>query len=73
MENNDIKDLIKKIREAKSRVIWSSKTINAETRKLKTEWTRDMSYDIAQYSGIDSSVEEELINTLLKELGNDIL
>jgi hypothetical protein len=73
MENDNIKDIIKKIREAKSRVIWSSKTINAENRKLKTEWTRDMSYDIAQYSGIDSSVEEELINTLLKELGNDIL
>jgi len=72
MENNDIKDLIKKIREAKGRVIWSSKTINAETRKLKTEWTRDMSYDLSQYSGIDS-MEEELINTLLKELGNDIL
>jgi hypothetical protein len=73
MENNDIKDLIKKIREAKGRVIWSSKTINTETRKLKAEWTRDMSYDLSQYSGIDSSVEEELINTLLKELGNDIL
>jgi len=28
-----------------------------------------MSYDISQYSGIDTSVEEELINTLLKELG----
>jgi hypothetical protein len=67
----DIRDLVKQIREAKSRVRWTSKTINAETRKLRSEWTRDMSYDLSQYSGIDSSIEEELINTLLKELGND--
>jgi uncharacterized protein YukE len=65
----DIRDIVKQIREAKSRVRWTSKTIKAETRKLKCEWNRDMSYDLSQYSGIDSSVEEELINTLLKELG----
>jgi hypothetical protein len=70
-QNDDIRDLIKKIRAAKSRVRWTSKTINAETRKLRSEWTRDMSYELSQYSGIDSSIEEELINTLLKELGND--
>ena len=67
----EIRDLVKQIREAKSRVRWTSKTINVETRKLRSEWTRDMSYDLSQYSGIDSSIEEELINTLLKELGND--
>jgi uncharacterized protein YukE len=67
----DIRDLVKQIREAKSRVRCTSKTIKAETRKLRSEWTRDMSYDLSQYSGIDSSIEEELINTLLKELGND--
>jgi hypothetical protein len=67
----DIRDLVKQIRKAKSRVGWTSKTIKAETRKLRSEWTRDMSYDLSQYSGIDSSIEEELINTLLKELGND--
>jgi uncharacterized protein YukE len=67
----DIRDLVKQIRKAKSRVRWTSKTIKAETRKLRSEWTRDMSYDLSQYSGIDSSIEEELINTLLKELGND--
>ena len=65
----DIRDLVKQIREAKSRVRWTSKTIKAETRKLRSEWTRDMSYDLSQYSGSDSSIEEELINTLLKELG----
>ncbi len=66
-QNDDIRDLIKKIRASKSRVRWTSKVINAETRKLRSEWT-DMSYDLSQYSGIDSSIEEELINTLLKEL-----
>ncbi len=66
----DIRDLVKKIKEAKKkRVRWTSKTIKAETRKLRSEWTRDMVYDISQYSGIDNSIEEELINTLLKELG----
>ncbi len=65
----DVRDIVKQIREAKSRVRWTSKTIKAETRKLKCEWTRDMSYDLSQYSGIDSLIEEELINTLLKELG----
>jgi len=66
----DIRDLIKQVKEAKKkRVRWTSKTIKAETRKLRSEWTRDMSYDFSQYSRIDTSVEEELINTLLKELG----
>jgi hypothetical protein len=67
----DVRDIVKQIREAKSRLRLrlTSKTIKAETRKLKCEWTRDMSYDLSQYSGIDSSIEEGLINTLLKELG----
>jgi hypothetical protein len=69
---SEIKDLIKEIKKIKSgRTVWSSKTVQAETREIRSEWTTEMSYDIAQYSGIDSSIEEELINTLLKELGND--
>ena len=65
----EIRDLVKKIKETKKkRVRWTSKTIKAETRKLRSEWTRDMSYDLSQYSGIDTSIEEELISTLLKEL-----
>ena len=63
----EVRDIVKQIKKAK-RVRWTSKVINVETRKLRSEWTRDMSYDLSQYSGIDSSVEEELINTLLKEL-----
>jgi len=65
----EVRDIVKQIREAKSKVRWTSKTIKAETRKLRSKWTRDMSYDLSQYSGIDTSIEEELINTLLKELG----
>ncbi len=64
----EVRDIVKQIKKAK-RVRWTSKVINAETRKLRSEWTRDMSYDLSQYSGIDSSIEEELVNTLLKELG----
>ena len=69
----EIKDLIKQIRNAKKRIIWSSKTVQVETRALKCEWTREMIENVSRYSGIDSSIEEELVNTLLKELGNDIL
>jgi len=46
----------------------SASFVQAKTRKLKTECTTEMAYDISQYSGIDSSIEEQLINTLLKEL-----
>lgn len=65
---NDIRDLVKEIKKAKSRIFYS-RSIKVETKKLRSSWTPDMSYDISQYSGIDTSVEEELINTLLKELG----
>lgn len=66
---SEIRDLVNQIKEAKKkRIRWTSKTIKAETRKLRSEWTRDMSYDLSQYSGIDTSIEEELISTLLKEL-----
>ena len=65
----DIRDLVKQIREAKSRVRWTSKTIKAETRALRCEWTREMVEDVSRYTGIDSSIEDELINTLLKDLG----
>ena len=69
---NDISDLIKEIKKIKKgKTILSSKTVQAGTRKLRSEWTTEMAYDISQYSGIDSSIEEELVKTLLKELGND--
>ena len=67
---NDISDLIKEIKKIKrGRTIWSSKTVKAETRKLRSEWTTEMANDIAKFSSIDA--EEELKALLLKELGND--
>ena len=67
---NDIRDLIKEIKKIKrGRTIWSSKTVQAGTRKLRSEWTTEMANDIAKFSSIDA--EEELKALLLKELGND--
>ena len=61
MESN-IKDLIKEIKRLKnSKTVWSTRTVQSKTRKLKTEWTTEMAYDISQYSGIDSSIEEQPI------------
>ena len=71
MESN-IKDLIKDIKRLKnSKTGWSSRTVQAETRKLKTEWTPEMAYDISQYSGIDSSIEEQLIKEIYNNLTDD--
>ena len=67
---NDISDLIKEIKKIKKgKTIWSSKTVQAGTRKLRSEWTTEMANDIAKFSSIDA--EEELKSLLLKELGND--
>ena len=67
---NDIRDLIKEIKKIKrGKTVWSSKTVQAGTRKLRSEWTTEMANDIAKFSSIDA--EEELKALLLKELGND--
>ena len=68
MESN-IKDLIKEIKRLKnSKTVWSTITVQSKTRKLKTEWTTEMAYDISQYSGIDSSIEEQLIKEIYNNL-----
>lgn len=68
MESN-IKDLIKEIKRLKnSKTVWSTITVQSKTRKLKTEWTTEMDYDISQYSGIDSSIEEQLIKEIYNNL-----
>ena len=67
---SEIRDLIKEIKKIKrSKTVWSSKTIKAETRQLRTTWTTEMAYDIAKFSSIDA--ESELRELLKKELGND--
>ena len=67
---SEIRDLIKEIKRIKrGKTVWSSKTVQAGTRKLRAEWTTEMANDIAKFSSIDA--EEELKALLLKELGND--
>lgn len=67
---NDISDLIKEIKKIKrGKTVWSSKIVQAGTRKLRATWTTEMANDIAKFSSIDA--EEELKSLLLKELGND--
>jgi len=67
---SEIRDLIKEIKRIKrGKTVWSSKTVKAETRQLRTTWTTEMANDIAKFSSIDA--EEELKALLLKELGND--
>jgi hypothetical protein len=69
---SEIRDLIKEIKKLKrERYLWSSKTIKAETRKLRSEWTTEMANDIAKFSSIDA--ESELRELLKKELGNEKL
>ena len=69
---NDISDLIKEIKKIKrGKTVWSSKTVKAETRKLRSEWTTEMANDISQYSGIDSSIEEQLIKEIYNNLTDD--
>ena len=67
---SSIKDLIKEIKRLKdSQTVWSTRTVQAKTRKLKTEWTTEMAYDISQYSGID--LDSSILEVLMKELKDD--
>ena len=69
MESN-IKDLIEEIKRLKnSKTVWSTRTVQAKTRKLKTEWTPEMAYDISQYHGIDT--DGAILEVLMKELKDD--
>jgi hypothetical protein len=69
---NDISDLIKEIKKIKKgKTVWSSKTVQTGTRKLRSIWTTEMSYDLSQYSGIDSSIEDSLIKEIYNNLTDD--
>jgi hypothetical protein len=47
---SSIKDLIKEIKRLKnSKTVWSSKSITAKTRKVRTKWTSEMAQEISQY------------------------
>jgi hypothetical protein len=67
---SSIKDLIKEIKRLKdSQTVWSTRTVQAKTRKLKTEWTTEMAQEISQYSGID--LDSSILEVLMKELKDD--
>ena len=67
---SSIKDLIKEIKRLKdSQTVWSTRTVQAKTRKLKTEWTTEMAQEISQYSGID--LDTSILEVLMKELKDD--
>jgi hypothetical protein len=67
---SSIKDLIKEIKRLKdSQTVWSTRTVQAKTRKLKTEWTSEMAQEISQYSGID--LDSSILEVLMKELKDD--
>ena len=62
----DIRDLVKQIKEAKKGIRWSSKTIKAETRQLRATWTTEMANDIAKFSSIDAEEELKAIKRIRK-------
>ena len=62
----DIRDLVKQIKEAKKGIRWSSKTIKDETRQLRATWTTEMANDIAKFSSIDAEEELKAIKRIRK-------
>ena len=67
---SSIKDLIKEIKKTKrGKTVWSSKTVQVETRKLRLKWTSEMAQEISQYSGID--LDSSILEVLMKELKDD--
>ncbi len=67
---SSIKDLIKEIKKIKrGKTVWSSKTVQVETRKLRLKWTSEMAQEISQYSGID--LDSSILEVLMKELKDD--
>lgn len=65
---NEIKDLIKKVKEAKNnkKPFLKSISIQAIGRSIRSEWTAAMANDISSLSGIDtiSLIEKQLIKEI---------
>lgn len=61
---NEIKDLIKKVKEAKNNK--KPLSIQAIGRSIRSEWTAAMANDISSLSGIDtiSLIEKQLIKEI---------
>jgi hypothetical protein len=63
-----IKDKIKRIKERRGGLRLISKTIQSDTRSIRSVWTREMSFELNSFHGIDEIVEMEQI--LISELNN---
>ena len=50
----EVRELVKKVKEAKNKKLWKSISVQAMTRALRTEWTAEMANDISSFSGIDT-------------------
>jgi hypothetical protein len=64
-----IKDKIKRIKERRGGLRLTSKTIQSDTSCItRAVWTREMSFELNSFHGIDEIVEMEQI--LINELNN---
>lgn len=63
-----LKDKIKEIKKRRSGLRLISKTVQSETRSVRTTWTREMAFEIDSYHGIDTT--QELEQMLLRELNS---
>ena len=63
-----IKDKIKRIKERRGGLRLISKTIQSDTRSIRSVWTREMSFELNSFHDIDEIVEIEQI--LISELNN---
>ena len=62
-----LKEKIKRIKSRRNSPI-RSRVIQAKTRSIRTAWTREMSFELNSFHGIDEIVEMEQI--LINELNN---
>lgn len=63
-----LKDKIKRIKQKRSGLRLSSKTIQSKTKSIRATWTREMAHEISSYHGIDTTQEFEQF--LLRELNS---
>jgi hypothetical protein len=49
-------------------LVWSSKTITAETRKIRAKWTPELAQDVSVFHSIDAELElQELLTGAINE------
>ena len=65
-----LQDKIKKIKKSRGGLRLSSKTIQAQSRSIRSVWTREMAYELNSYHGIDTI--QEIEEMLIRELNSQI-